>query len=61
MTDPMDALKSLQVAVDNGRVALSPCEIYPDLRVVSDQRPEGPALRTQIWTEERCYRFLCLL
>src|ERR1700754_2494611 len=44
MTDPMDALKSLQIAVDHGRVVLTPCEIHPYLCVISDQPGGTPRL-----------------
>lgn len=40
MTDPMEALRSLQIALDKGLVLLQPCEIYPNLRVILDQ-PQG--------------------
>lgn len=44
MTDPMDALKSLQRAVDCRIVALSHCEIHSDLRVISDQPGGTPRI-----------------
>ena len=39
MTNPMDALNSLQTAVNNG-IALTQCELNPNIKVLSDA-PEG--------------------
>lgn len=40
MADPMNALASLQVAIDKGIVQLQPCSIHSDLKVLADQ-PTG--------------------
>ena len=37
MTDPMNALNELQIAIDNKAVSLNNCEIYPDLKVLFDE------------------------
>ena len=36
MSNPMDALLTLQPAIDSGGVSLSPCELYNDLWVLVD-------------------------
>ena len=40
MTDPMNALTQLQIALDNGVVLLTPCEIHKELGVIAD-KPNG--------------------
>ncbi len=40
MTDPMNALEQLQIALDKGVVQLTPCEIHKELGVIADQ-PNG--------------------
>jgi hypothetical protein len=44
MSNPMDALVTLQPAIDNGEVILRPCKLHPDLWVLQDE-PNGE-LRT---------------
>jgi hypothetical protein len=36
MADPMDALRTLQPAIDSRGVQLQPCELFDDLKVVVD-------------------------
>lgn len=40
MTDPMNALIQLQVALDNHHISPSPCELHKDILVEADQ-PNG--------------------
>ena len=40
MTDPMNALRKLQAALDAGAVVLQPCVIHKELRFIHDQ-PNG--------------------
>src|SRR2546423_1189972 len=40
MTNPMDALVSLQAALDAGTVLMRACDIHPDLKVLLDH-PAG--------------------
>ena len=42
ITNPMDALYSLQRALDDGIVALTACELYPELAVLLDQPTDKP-------------------
>ncbi len=42
MTDPMDALNSLQTALNAGTVPLRPCDQHPNLRVLFDQPNNNP-------------------
>jgi hypothetical protein len=44
LTDPMNALKSLEPAIKRGAVTLQPCELHKDLRVLVDY-PDGVTLR----------------
>lgn len=44
MTDPMDALRSLQRAVDSRIVRLSRCELHADLHVISDEAGGNPRI-----------------
>jgi hypothetical protein len=59
MTDPMQALISLQNAVDHRLVRLQRCDLYPDLRVLLDQPAGKPrnkltrAVRAADLTETR--------
>jgi len=50
MTDPMNALKQLQIALDKRVVQLTPCEIYRDLSVIIDQ-PNGKSRFTYVFME----------
>jgi hypothetical protein len=52
MTDPMQALVSLQNAVDRQLVRLQKCDLYPDLRVLLDQ-PAGRTRFTYATIERR--------
>jgi hypothetical protein len=40
MVDPMNALVGLQEALDSRRILLTPCALYPNIKVVFDQ-PHG--------------------
>ncbi len=40
MTDPMNALRELQKALDNNWVQLTPCNIYKEIYVIAD-KPNG--------------------
>ncbi len=40
MTDPMNALRELQKALDNKWVDLTPCDIYKEISIIVDQ-PNG--------------------
>ncbi len=51
MTDPMQALISLQNAVDHRLVRLQRCDLYPELRVLLDQ-PAGKARFTYAAIEQ---------
>jgi RimJ/RimL family protein N-acetyltransferase len=42
MTDPMDALRGLQTALDSGIVAMRPCELHSELAVLLDQPTDKP-------------------
>lgn len=42
ITDPMDALDGLQMALDGGIVTLTPCELHPELAVLLDQPTDKP-------------------
>lgn len=42
MTDPMEALRHLQVALDAREVELQPCKLYPEIKVLLDH-PNGTA------------------
>lgn len=44
LTDPMDALESLEPAIRHGAVTMQPCEVHDDLQVLLD-RPDGASLR----------------
>lgn len=51
MTDPMDALVQLQLALDNRVVSLSPCELHKDILVIADQ-PNGTPRYTYVKINE---------
>lgn len=42
MTDPMNALRELQKALDNNWVQLTPCDIYKEISVIADQPNDVP-------------------
>ncbi|HEY4099877.1 MAG TPA: GNAT family protein [Gemmatimonadales bacterium] len=47
MTDPMDAFRTLQPAIDSGDVQLEPCEIFDHLKVIVDH-PMGELRLTYV-------------
>ena len=52
MTDPINALKELQKALDNNLVQLTPCDIHNDISVIVDQ-PTGVPRFTYALVESR--------
>jgi hypothetical protein len=53
VTNPMDALVSLQLAVDGGRVQLRVCDLHDELRLVVDSPNGTPRFTYAIIREGR--------
>jgi hypothetical protein len=51
MVDPMDALRTLQPAIDSGGVTLKACELFADLKVILDY-PMGELRLTYVATSK---------
>jgi len=51
MTDPMDGLRSLQIALDHNEVELLDCEVHPDIKVILDH-PNGEPRITYVTIRE---------
>ena len=60
MTDPMDALVSLQAALDAGTVKMRPAELYPELQVLLD-RPQGEVRLTYARLEAGVVQYIAIL